>query len=125
MSKTVYIVMGPTAVGKTSFAIALAQTLHTEIISADARQCFKEMNIGVARPSLSELKLVPHHFIASHSITEELNAAFFEKWALEKVNSVFDIARTGTKVPSLNDSHYIKFWTDIFSEIIISKNILD
>ena len=89
MSKTVYIVMGPTAVGKTSFAIALAQTLHTEIISADARQCFKEMNIGVARPSLSELKLVPHHFIASHSITEEINAAFFEKWALEKVNSVF------------------------------------
>ncbi len=88
MSKTVYIVMGPTAVGKTSFAIALAQTLHTEIISADARQCFKEMNIGVARPSLSELKLVPHHFIASHSITEELNAAFFEKWALEKVDSL-------------------------------------
>jgi len=43
----------------------------------------------------------------------------------EKVNSVFDIARTGTKVPSLNDSHYIKFWTDIFSEIIISKNILE
>ena len=89
MSKTVYIVMGPTAVGKTSFAIALAQSLHTEIISADARQCFKEMNIGVARPSLSELKLVPHHFIASHSISEEINAAYFEKWALEKVNSVF------------------------------------
>jgi tRNA dimethylallyltransferase len=88
MSKTVYIVMGPTAVGKTSFAITLAKALGTEIISADARQCFKEMNIGVARPSVTELNEVPHHFIASHSITEEINAAFFEKWALEKVNSL-------------------------------------
>ncbi len=88
MSKTVYIVMGPTAVGKTSFAIALAKTLGAEIISADARQCFKEMNIGVARPSIAELNEMPHHFIASHSITEEINVAFFEKWALEKVDSL-------------------------------------
>jgi len=90
MSKTVYIVMGPTAVGKTSFAIALAKLLNTEIISADARQCFKEMNIGVARPSLIELKEVPHHFIASHSINEVINASFFEKWALEKVNTLLE-----------------------------------
>lgn len=90
MSKTVYIVMGPTAVGKTSFAIALAQALNAEIISADARQCFKEMNIGVARPSVAELNMVPHHFIASHSITEEINASYFEKWAIEKVTSLFN-----------------------------------
>jgi len=89
MSKTIYIVMGPTAVGKTSFAIALAQALNTEIISADARQCYKEMNIGVARPSLDELKAVPHHFIASHSITENINASFYENWAMEKVESIF------------------------------------
>jgi tRNA dimethylallyltransferase len=89
MSKTIYIVMGPTAVGKTSFAIALAQTLNTEIISADARQCYKEMNIGVARPSSDELKAVPHHFIASHSITENINASFYENWAMEKVESIF------------------------------------
>ena len=81
--------MGPTAVGKTSFAIALAKTLNTEIISADARQCYKEMNIGVARPSEEELKLVQHHFIASHSITENINASYFENWALEKVQSLF------------------------------------
>jgi len=81
--------MGPTAVGKTSFAIALAQALNTEIISADARQCYKEMNIGVARPSLDELKAVPHHFIASHSITENINASFYENWAMEKVESIF------------------------------------
>jgi len=90
MSKTVYIVMGPTAVGKTSFAIALAQTLNTEIISADARQCFKEMNIGVARPSVDELNSVTHHFIASHSVTEAINASYFENWALDKINSLFE-----------------------------------
>ena len=89
MSKTVYIVMGPTAVGKTNFAIALAKALNTEIISADARQCYKEMNIGVARPSAEELKAVAHHFIASHSVTEEINASYFENWAIEKTTSLF------------------------------------
>jgi tRNA dimethylallyltransferase len=81
--------MGPTAVGKTSFGISLAQVLNTEIISADARQCYKEMNIGVARPSVDELKAVPHHFIASQSIIENINASYFENWALEKVQSLF------------------------------------
>ena len=89
MSKTVYIVVGPTAVGKTSFAIALAKAFNTEIISADARQCYKEMNIGVARPSVDELKAVTHHFIASHSITENINASYFENWALEQVQTLF------------------------------------
>ena len=87
--KTVYIIVGPTAVGKTAFAISLAQALKTEVISADARQCFQEMNIGVARPSLVELNTVPHHFIASHSIHDEINASFFEKYALEKVDEIF------------------------------------
>jgi tRNA dimethylallyltransferase len=81
--------VGPTAVGKTSFAIALAKAFNTEIISADARQCYKEMNIGVARPSADELKAVPHHFIASHSISENINASFFENWAMEKIENLF------------------------------------
>ena len=81
--------VGPTAVGKTSFAIALAKALGTEIISADARQCYKEMNIGVARPSADELKTVPHHFIASHSVNENINASFYENWALEKLENLF------------------------------------
>lgn len=89
MSKTVYIVVGPSAVGKTSFAIALAKAFNTEIISADARQCYKEMNIGVARPSVDELKAVTHHFIASHSITENINASYFENWVIDKVESLF------------------------------------
>ena len=81
--------VGPTAVGKTSFAIALAKALGTEIISADARQCYKEMNIGVARPSADELKAVPHHFIASHSVNENINASFYENWAMNKVETLF------------------------------------
>jgi tRNA dimethylallyltransferase len=84
LTPTVYIVVGPTAVGKTAYAIELAKKLKTEIISADARQCFKELNIGVARPTTSELNAVKHHFIASHSIHEAVNAGVFETYALEK-----------------------------------------
>ena len=87
--KTVIIICGPTAVGKTAAAIALAKYFQTEIISADSRQCFKELRIGVARPSDEELTEVPHHFIASHSINENINAAFFEQYALRKVNELF------------------------------------
>ena len=87
--KIVVVVCGPTAVGKTSAAISLAKHFSAEIISADSRQCFKELNIGVARPSAKELKEIPHHFIASYSITENINAAFFEQYALNKVNELF------------------------------------
>ena len=87
--KTVIIICGPTAVGKTAVAISIAKHFRTEIISADSRQCFKELKIGVARPSDEELKEVPHHFIASHSINENLNAAFYEKFALQKAAELF------------------------------------
>ena len=88
-NNTVYIIVGPTAVGKTSFAITLAQHLKTEIISADARQCYAELSIGVARPSLEELSKVPHHFIASHSVNETVNAQVFENYALAKADELF------------------------------------
>ena len=87
--KTVIIICGPTAVGKTSVAISLAKHFHTEIISADSRQCFKELGIGVARPSTDELKEIPHHFITSHSVQENINAAYFEQYALQKVSDLF------------------------------------
>lgn len=88
-NKTVIIVCGPTAVGKTSVAIQLAKHFKTEIISADSRQCFKELNIGVARPSAEELSAIKHHFIASHSVNEEITAITFEQYALQKVNELF------------------------------------
>jgi len=89
ISKELIVIAGPTAVGKTSVAIELARALNTEIISADSRQCYAELNIGVARPSASELAAVPHHFIADHSIFDELNAAAYEHFALNRAEQLF------------------------------------
>ena len=88
-NKTVIIIAGPTAVGKTIVAIQIAKHFQTEIISADSRQCFKELNIGVARPSVEELQQAPHHFIASHSIHDEVTAIVFEQYAMQKTNVLF------------------------------------
>lgn len=76
-NKPIFVIQGPTASGKTSLAIALARHYQTEIISFDSRQFYKELAIGVARPTAEELLEVPHHFIASHSIKNPLNAAQF------------------------------------------------
>lgn len=86
---TVIIISGPTAVGKTSFALALAQYYQTHIISADSRQCYQEMRIGVARPPEAVLAAVKHYFIASHSVTEDLNAGSFERFALAAADEIF------------------------------------
>lgn len=83
------VVAGPTAVGKTSVSIALAKYYHTSILSADSRQCYKEMNIGTARPTLQEQDGIPHFFIASHSITQALTAIDYEDYALEILDNEF------------------------------------
>ena len=125
--KTVIIICGPTAVGKTSLSIALAKYFHTEIISADSRQCFKELKIGVARPSDEELKEIPHHFIASYSVKENINAAFFEKFALQKAGDLFKTHDTIIMVGGTG--LYIKAFCEGLDEIppideIIRKNII-
>ena len=84
------MITGPTAAGKTAVAVEVAKHFQTEIISADSRQCFKELNIGVARPSENELMQVKHHFIASHSVNDEINAASFGLYALKKANELFE-----------------------------------
>ena len=89
MRKTLYIVVGPTASGKTEFAIKLAQMLNCEIVSADSRQIFKEMNIGVARPSEEELRTIPHHLVAVWSIKEEYNVARYENEAITTIDNLF------------------------------------
>lgn len=86
---TVIIICGPTAVGKTTLAIQLAQHFNTKIISADSRQCYKELNIGVAKPSEEELAVVQHYFINSHSIHEEVNVGVFEQYALKAADEIF------------------------------------
>lgn len=88
-NKTCIIVCGPTAVGKTGVALQLAKEFNTKIISADSRQCFRELNIGVAKPSDEELNSVPHFFINSHSIFDELNVADFERYADAAANEIF------------------------------------
>ena len=89
MKKTCIVITGPTAVGKTALAISLAQHFSTQIISADSRQCYKELSIGVAKPSTEELQSITHHFIDSHSIHENVNAGIFEKYALNKIAEIF------------------------------------
>ena len=114
-TNTVIIICGPTAIGKTALAIELAQHFRTKIISADSRQCFKELNIGVAKPSATELKTVEHFFINSHSINENVNAAVFENYALEKVNHIF---KTNNKAVIVGGTGlYIKAFCEGLDEI--------
>jgi len=89
MQKTCIVIAGPTAVGKTAVAIEVARHFNTAIISADSRQCFKEMSIGVAKPSPEELQQVHHYFINSHSIYDDVNAAVFEQYALQAASEIF------------------------------------
>lgn len=89
MKATLIVVSGPTAVGKTALAIQLAQHFQTEIISADARQFYREISIGTAKPNADELAQAKHHFIDSHSVTEIVDAGSFEKIALAKLQEIF------------------------------------
>jgi tRNA dimethylallyltransferase len=89
-SKTLIVIIGPTAVGKTTVAIEIARLLNTEIISADSRQFYKELNIGVASPSLLELSQAKHHFIGNLSITENYNVSRYETEALKCLDTIFE-----------------------------------
>jgi tRNA dimethylallyltransferase len=102
-------------VGKTKYAIELAQKLKTEIISADARQCYQELNIGVARPSNEELDQVKHHFIASHSIQDTVNAGVFEHYALSKSAEL--LAQYGSVVLVGGTGLYIKAFVEGMDQI--------
>ena len=83
------VIAGPTAVGKTSLAIALAQEFGTEIISGDSRQFYREMRIGTAVPTDKELALVPHHFIHHLSVTTPYNVSKFETDACALLDQLF------------------------------------
>lgn len=80
--------------GKTAIAIALAQHLGTEIVSADSRQCYQEMTIGTAKPSPDELAQVKHHFIGEFPVTTALTAADYEGLALGYLNDIFTVHNT-------------------------------
>lgn len=89
MQKFLVVITGPTGIGKTSVGIEVARHFHTEIISSDSRQIYRELSIGTAVPSNKELKEVPHHFIHSHSINDDYNASRYEHEALEILDTLF------------------------------------
>ena len=90
MDKTLFAVIGPTAIGKTRLAIKLAQHFNTEILSADSRQFFKEMSIGTAVPSNEELQMATHHFIQHKSIFDQYTVGNYEKDALSRLKILFE-----------------------------------
>jgi len=86
---TLIVVLGPTGVGKSEISLQLARHFHSEIISADSRQFFRELSIGTAVPSPEDLKSVPHHFIQSRSILDYYNVSEYEMEALSLINQLF------------------------------------
>lgn len=86
---TLKIVLGPTAVGKSAYAVALAQEVGSPVVSCDSRQFYRELCIGVARPEPELLAAVPHYFIADRSITEPLSAGGYELEALQLLDRLF------------------------------------
>jgi tRNA dimethylallyltransferase len=88
-NKTVIVIGGPTGSGKTTLAIQLAKHFNCSIISADARQIFRELKIGSAAPNEEELKLAPHFFVGDRSVSKPFNAGIFEQEAIELLNNLF------------------------------------
>ena len=87
--KFLIVIVGPTAIGKTSMAIQVAKHFRTEIISSDSRQFYKEMNIGTAVPNSDELNEVQHHFIQNKSIDENYSVGDFEREAIDFIENYF------------------------------------
>ena len=90
MDKHLITIIGPTAIGKTNLAIRIANYFKTEIVSADSRQFYKEMNIGTAKPSNSELNSIKHHLVNNKSINDNYNISDYEKDALKSIKSIFN-----------------------------------
>ena len=87
--KTLLVITGPTAVGKTDYTISLAEQLGTPIISADSRQMFRELKIGTAAPTETELARVKHYFVGNLSIHNYYNVSMFEQQVLELLETLF------------------------------------
>lgn len=117
-NKTLIVVAGPTAVGKTAAAIKLAQHFNTVVVSADSRQFFREMSIGTAKPDAEELAAAKHYFINSHSITESLSVGDFEKQGLALLDELF---KTHDKVILAGGSGlYIKAICEGFDDLPVA-----
>lgn len=87
--KTLIVIVGPTAIGKTGLSIKLAQHFNCEVLSADSRQFYQEMAIGTAKPTSEEMGNVPHHFVGNISIQDDYSAGQFEREAIQKLSEIF------------------------------------
>ncbi|MEH0158007.1 tRNA (adenosine(37)-N6)-dimethylallyltransferase MiaA [Limibacter armeniacum] len=87
--KLLVVIVGPTAVGKTTLCVDVAKHFETEILYADSRQFFKELAIGTAKPTPEEMQGVPHHFVDCMSVADEYSAGQFERDVLQKLDSLF------------------------------------
>jgi tRNA dimethylallyltransferase len=110
MNKTLLVIAGPTAVGKTTLCVELAKSFNTEIISADSRQFYRELCIGTAKPSLDEQGGIKHHFIDSHSIHEYFSPGDFEREALKIIANLFQ--KQDAVVLTGGSGLYLKALTD-------------
>lgn len=97
-NKFLIVIAGPTAVGKTALGVRLAEEFKTEVLSADSRQFFKEISIGTAKPSLPEMRGIPHHFIDSHSISESYNVGKYETEGIALLEKIFQSKNTAILV---------------------------
>jgi tRNA dimethylallyltransferase len=87
--KTLLVIAGPTAVGKTQLCVRLANRLQTDVVSADSRQLYRELTIGTAKPSYEEMGGVTHHFVDSHSIHDPVNAGRYERECMAVLTTLF------------------------------------
>ena len=88
-AKTLIVITGPTAVGKTALCLDIAQHFGIPIINADSRQIYKELKIGTASPTSEQLQVVPHYFVGSLSLTDYYSASLFEQQVLEILSRQF------------------------------------
>jgi len=92
MKNTLIVLPGPTGVGKTEFAVALASRLHCDVISCDSRQFYREMRIGTAAPDEEQLSAVRHHFIGFLSVTDYYSVSLFERDVMALLPSLFAVS---------------------------------
>ncbi len=139
-NKLLVIIGGPTAAGKTSLAVQLALHFKTEIISADSRQVYKELNIGVGKPSSEQLHIVPHHLIGHATIFSHYSAGHYTKDALEVIDILFqkhDIVfltgGTGLYIKAITEGfdqmpevpeEVNEYWTQIWKEKGINELLI-
>ena len=115
MPKTLIIIAGPTAVGKTDLCVKLAKLLNTEVVSADSRQFYRELGIGTAKPTLEEMDGVKHHFIDSHSIQDYYSVGDFERDCLAVLEDIFQ--QKDVAILTGGSGMFIKMITDGIDEM--------